>query len=116
MAAGTDNGMVVLYDLRSSRPLQTKDHMYGFPIKDIKFHQGGLAGGGTERVISADKRIVKVWDQDSGAQYTSIEPSDGDINDICVFRNSGLIFAGCDAKRVEVRAAGLRPPAGRGAS
>eukprot|EP00873_Tetraselmis_striata_P029749 jgi/Tetstr1/450013/TSEL_037060.t1 len=101
VAAGTDNGMVVLYDLRSSRPLQTKDHMYGFPIKDIKFHQGGLAGGGTERVISADKRIVKVWDQDSGAQYTSIEPSDGDINDICVFRNSGLIFAGCDAKRVE---------------
>ena len=37
-AVGTANGLVALYDLRSSRPLIVKDHNYGAAIKDIKFH------------------------------------------------------------------------------
>lgn len=37
-AVGTSNGLVALYDLRSSRPLLVKDHMYGDKITDIKFH------------------------------------------------------------------------------
>ena len=37
-AVGTSNGLVALFDLRASRPTFVKDHMYGAPIKDIKFH------------------------------------------------------------------------------
>ena len=45
-AVGTQNGLVALYDLRSSRPSIVKDHNYGAPIKDIKFHaSAGMAGG-----------------------------------------------------------------------
>jgi hypothetical protein len=44
-AVGTANGLVALFDLRSSRPALVKDHMYGAAIRDIKFHAGdGLAG------------------------------------------------------------------------
>ena len=44
-AVGTSNGLVALYDLRMSRPTAIRDHMYGEPILDIKFHQvPGSAG------------------------------------------------------------------------
>ena len=44
-AVGTTNGLVALFDLRTSRPTLVKDHMYGAPIRDIKFHAiDGLAG------------------------------------------------------------------------
>jgi len=42
---GTSNGLVALYDLRSSRPLLVKDHMYGDKITDIKFHAAHGSGG-----------------------------------------------------------------------
>jgi hypothetical protein len=85
-----------------------KDHMYDCAIVDIKFHGGGgggggvNTGGGAQRVISADRRVVKVWDASTGEGYTSIEPADGaDINDVCVWRGSGLIMAATDSPRVQ---------------
>ena len=42
---GMQNGLVALYDLRSSRPLIVKDHNYGAPIKDIKFHTSDSMAG-----------------------------------------------------------------------
>lgn len=44
-AVGTSNGLVALYDLRSSRPLLVKDHMYGDKITDIKFHSAHGSSG-----------------------------------------------------------------------
>lgn len=48
-AVGTSNGLVALYDLRSSRPLLVKDHMYGDKISDIKFHSAHGSSGNTGR-------------------------------------------------------------------
>ena len=81
LAVGTHGGTVLLYDLRSSRPVLTKvcsytpaiectsvrlscaaahaqDHMYGIPMVDVKWHTGP---GGERRVISSDSRIAKIW-------------------------------------------------------
>ena len=58
MAVGTQAGTVLLYDLRSSRPVLTKDHMYGNPMVDVKWHAGPA---GERRVVSSDTRIVKIW-------------------------------------------------------
>ena len=44
-ALGTSNGLVALFDLRSSRPLLVKDHMYGDAITDIKFHSAHGSSG-----------------------------------------------------------------------
>ena len=87
LAAGDHDGIVRLYDLRSSRPLLEKDHMYGSPIVDVKYH---TAVDGTRRVMSTDKRVVKFWDPSSGANYTAIEPGQ-EINDACAWDGTGLM-------------------------
>jgi ribosome biogenesis protein ENP2 len=103
VAVGTSGGLVALFDLRSQRPLVIKDHMYDSRIVDIKFHSGGFGGDiGRQRVISADKHIIKIWDASTGEGYTNIEPSEGcDINDVAIQKDSGLVVAACDASRIQ---------------
>jgi ribosome biogenesis protein ENP2 len=113
VAVGTSGGLVALFDLRSQRPLVIKDHMYDSKIVDIKFHSGGFGGAnggggglggdiGRQRVISADKHIIKIWDASTGEGYTNIEPSEGcDINDVAIQKDSGLVVAACDASRIQ---------------
>lgn len=55
IAAGTRGGNVVLYDIRSSKPLHVKEHQYGMPIHTVRFH----SSSGT--VLSSDKKLVKIW-------------------------------------------------------
>ncbi|KAL4527757.1 hypothetical protein Ndes2437A_g02896 [Nannochloris sp. 'desiccata'] len=111
VAVGTSGGLVALFDLRSQRPLVIKDHMYDSKIVDIKFHSGGFGGShggglggdiGRQRVISADRHIIKIWDASTGEGYTNIEPSEGcDINDVAIQKDSGLVVAACDASRIQ---------------
>ena len=49
---------VLLYDLRSSKPLLVKDHMYGLPIKRVLFTEGSEEEG---RVLSMDSQVVGVF-------------------------------------------------------
>ncbi|GMH41351.1 hypothetical protein BSKO_09261 [Bryopsis sp. KO-2023] len=94
VAVGTTNGLVSIFDLRSQKPMLTKDHMYGAPIIDIKFHSASCGGdmAGVKRVISSDTHIVKVWSADTGKSFTNIEPQPGELNDVCVWKDSGLIM------------------------
>lgn len=85
MAVGTSTGQVLLYDLRSSRPLLVKDHYYGLPIKSLNF-QNHL-----DLVLSADSKIIKMWNIDTGKVFSSIEPQTN-INDVCIYPNSGMLF------------------------
>ena len=55
LAVGTSSGQILLFDLRSPRPYYVKDHYYDSPIQSVLFHKlDGL-------VLSADKKIVKIW-------------------------------------------------------
>jgi serine/threonine protein kinase len=83
MAVGTESGQVLLYDIRSNQPYLTKDHHYSLPINSISF-QDNLGV-----VISADTKIVKIWDRNSGTPLTSIEP-ETDINSVCAYLNSEM--------------------------
>lgn len=49
-----------MYDIRSSKPMLIKDHNNGMPIKGINHHK--IA----EKVISADTKGIKIWDQRTG--------------------------------------------------
>ncbi|KAL3134725.1 hypothetical protein ABBQ32_007727 [Trebouxia sp. C0010 RCD-2024] len=101
-AVGTSNGLVALYDLRSSRPLLVKDHMYGDKITDIKFHSAHGSSGNTGRkVVSSDSHIVKIWDEQTGINFTNIEPQEAGINDICLWKDSGLAMLACDAPKIQ---------------
>ncbi|KAM9786528.1 nucleolar protein 10 [Syngnathus typhle] len=85
MAVGTSTGQVLLYDLRSSQPLLVKDHFYNLPIKSLNFHDQ------MDLVVSADSKILKIWNKDTGKVFSSIQP-DSNINDVCMYPHSGMVF------------------------
>eukprot|EP00040_Diaphanoeca_grandis_P037539 m.245477 g.245477 ORF g.245477 m.245477 type:complete len:706 (-) comp33837_c3_seq16:203-2320(-) len=95
MAVGTISGHVLVYDIRSSKPLLIKDHNNGLPIKDVVHHSV------SNKIISADTKGMKIWDPLTGDNFTSIETA-ADINSLCVVKDSGLIFAATEATDVSV--------------
>jgi len=98
VAVGSEEGLIRLYDLRSSRPLRVKDQMNGFPIIDLKYH---TSVEGTRRVVSTDKKIVKIWDESTGKPYTSIETG-YEINDLCMWDKTGLMMMTQDHTQMSV--------------
>ena len=95
---GTSTGHVLLYDLRSPLPFLVKDHQYGFEIKRLTFHQP-LHSTST-CVISADTRIVKMWDKETGTPLTNIEPP-ASINDFMIYPDSGLLCVGTTDPQIQ---------------
>ncbi|KAI8910135.1 WD40-repeat-containing domain protein [Gorgonomyces haynaldii] len=93
MMTGTSTGQVVLHDMRHPAPILIKDHQYGFPIKSLTFHQSG-------NCISADTKICKIWNKETGNIFTNIEPP-SDINDVCVFKDSGLIMMAVEGTQIQ---------------
>ncbi|KAI3645973.1 hypothetical protein MP228_008901 [Amoeboaphelidium protococcarum] len=91
-AVGTKSGQVLTFDIRSSKPLIVKDHQYESPIKKIIYHDSG-------NIISADQKVVKIWDKQSGTAVTSIEAED-DINDLLV--QNGLVMTANECPRMNV--------------
>ena len=54
--------------MRYPVPMHTLTHHYKMPIKAIKYHES------SRKLISADKKIIKIWDQQTGNLFTNIEP------------------------------------------
>ena len=50
-------------------------------------------------MLSIDSRILKIWEQDTGKPFTSIEP-ESKLNNLCVFPNSGLLFLANEAPKI----------------
>jgi ribosome biogenesis protein ENP2 len=96
MTAGTSSGHCMVYDLRSSKPLMVKEHQYGLPIKAIKYHS---AAG---KILSADAKVMKLWDKNSGEIFTNIE-TPCDLNDVQIVSDkrgqSGLLLCACEQTR-----------------
>ncbi len=95
MGVGVSSGHVLLYDIRSPKPVLVKDHNYGMPIKNVIFHDK------SDTVISSDCKAVRIWDRQSGEIFTSIEP-EAPINDVCVFPQSGLLFLANEAEKMGI--------------
>ena len=97
LAVGTSTGHVALYDIRKSQPLLVKDHFNALPIIDIKYHQP--PAGGSEYLVSADCKSVKIWDKEHGKTYTTIQPP-ANVNDVAIFPGSGMMFAALETERL----------------
>jgi len=111
MGVGTSTGQVLLYDLRANKPIRTKDHMYGLPIKKLEFHNQH----GNDLVLSMDAQTVKIWERETGKPYTSIEAT-ADLNDLCLYPNSGLVFLANEQPKMQVFYVPSLGPAPRWAS
>ena len=95
LGAGSSTGIIHLYDIRSSRPLLEKDHGYGYPIQTLKF----LTSNSTRtshlsaepKILSADKRIIKLWDPRNGDPWTAVEPT-VDLNCVEWIPDTGMLL------------------------
>ncbi len=94
MAVGCDNGKVVLYDIRSPKPLLTKDHYNALPIKSVCFHST------PDLVLSLDSKAVKLWERNTGKPFTTIE-SQHELNGLCPVPETGLMFMPNEAKKIQ---------------
>jgi len=75
VAFGNEKGKVQIYDIRYPLPVQSFNHHYRLPIKALKFHEAA------KKLISADEKIIKIHDVETGKLFTNIEPKNP-INDI----------------------------------
>lgn len=108
-AIGTSTGHTLLYDIRSPRPFAFKDQGYGLPLKNVAWLEGGNRMAGDGMVLSADKKVIKIWDRNTvcralfrsvfyahtpfqpALNFVSITPAT-DLNDIHHIPGSGLLL------------------------
>lgn len=101
IAVGDSNGLVHLYDLRSPKPTVKKDQGYGFAIKNIIYLDSSTSARGqtTEpKILTADKRIIKIWDPRDGASWTSVEPA-VDLNHVEWVKDTGMLLTANEGKQ-----------------
>ena len=92
---GSTSGQVLVYDIRSSKPLVVKDHGFGYPVKAIEFHRSS----DEDFVLSIDSRLLKIWRKNDGKSLTSLEPGTN-LNDLCVWPDSGLLFMATESPKM----------------
>ncbi|KAF1976922.1 nucleolar protein 10 [Bimuria novae-zelandiae CBS 107.79] len=97
IATGNSSGIVQLYDLRSPVPLLKKDQGYAFPIQDLIWLDSTRAPG-DPKILSADKRIIKIWDTRDGSHWTSVEPS-VDLHNVAWCKDSGMLLTANEGKQ-----------------
>lgn len=126
-AAGSAGGSVVLYDLRSAKPLLVKEQGNGMRIQSLSFH--GVSSTDNEHassraalsafagigpcVIASDRHLCKVWDQRTGETRVNIEV-DSRINQVTTFSpDSGLLMMACEQPKIQIYYVPLLGPAPR---
>lgn len=95
LASGSSTGLIKLFDLRSPVPLLQKDQGLGFAVKELKHL---TTASGDKKILSADKRVVKLWDEQDGTPWTSVEPL-VDINSVAWCKNTGMLLSANEGKQ-----------------
>ncbi|KAJ8072239.1 Small ribosomal subunit biogenesis [Marasmius tenuissimus] len=91
-AVGTSTGHTLLYDIRATTPYAMKDQGYGLPITSLSWIEGGSKMAGDGMVLSADKKVIKIWDRATpSANFCSITPAT-DMNHVHHAPGSGLLL------------------------
>lgn len=97
LAVGTSTGHTLLYDLRSPTPFAVKDQGYGEPVRCVDWLRGGGHQEDAGRVVSADSKVIKVWDKNNpSTNHLSLHPPNP-LVDLHPVPESGLLFVACDA-------------------
>ena len=101
IATGSSTGIINLYDLRSHLPTLKKDQGYGFPIHTLIYleHSSRTRSQTVEpKILSADKRIIKLWDARDGSPWTSVEPA-VDINSVTWCKDTGMLLTANEGRQ-----------------
>ncbi|KAJ9115526.1 hypothetical protein QFC22_005288 [Naganishia vaughanmartiniae] len=97
-AVGTSTGHTLLYDIRSAKPFAVKDQGYGEALKTVDWMLGSAAAGGNGgAVLSADSKVVKVWNKyDPSSNIFSLHPP-APLLHIHAIPHTGLLLASTDS-------------------
>jgi len=101
IATGSSTGLIHLYDLRSPKPTLKKDQGYGYPIQNLIFLSSSTstrAQTAEPKIMSADRRIIKIWDARDGTPWTSVEPA-VDINCVTWCKDSGMLLTANEGRQ-----------------
>ena len=101
LATGSSTGLIHLYDLRSPNPVLKKDQGYGYPIHTLTYLDSSTSTRNQTaepKILSADKRIIKVWDVRDGSPWTSVEPA-VDINCVAWCKDSGMLLTANEGRQ-----------------
>lgn len=109
LAVGTNTGHVLLYDLRMDKPYITKDQGFGIPIKSLSWPGDANESATTRtrseaegKVMSADAKVIKIWDKQTGDNLVSVAPAGPmtNLNHVQHYPGSGLLFAAVEATQM----------------
>lgn len=104
LATGSSTGLIHLYDLRSPEPLLQKDQGYGYPIHTLTFLESttrtstSYTTSDTPKILSADKRIIKIWDTTTGTPWTHVE-SAVDLHNVAWCKDSGMLLTSNEGRQ-----------------
>lgn len=101
LATGSSTGLIHLYDLRSPNPVLKKDQGYGYPIHTLTYLSSSTSTRtqtAEPKILSADKRIIKIWNQQDGSAWTSVEPA-VDINSVAWCKDSGMLLTANEGRQ-----------------
>lgn len=101
LATGNSSGLIHLYDLRSPVPILKKDQGYGYAIKNIIYLNSSTstrAQTDQPKILTSDKRIIKIWDARDGKHWTSVEPA-VDLNHVEWCKDSGMLLTANEGKQ-----------------
>ncbi|OII71103.1 hypothetical protein cand_026610 [Cryptosporidium andersoni] len=99
---GLSSGNVLIYDIRSSHPLEEKSHKNDLPIMDLHFTNN--LNSDSEILITADRQTIKMWNENGSSNrkdgLIGTISTEYPISSICTYPNSGLIMVTGDQTRV----------------
>jgi ribosome biogenesis protein ENP2 len=95
LATGSSEGLVQIFDLRKPVPILRKDQGYGYAIHTL-MHL--TTSSQEKKILSSDKRIIKIWDEEDGQAWTSVEPA-VDINSVAWCKDSGMLLTANEGKQ-----------------
>ncbi|KAF6003723.1 Nucleolar protein 10 [Cyanidiococcus yangmingshanensis] len=96
LSVGLDDGTLLLYDIRSAKPLGVRSLGYNLPVQSINFHTA-MHEPNRSWLIAADRKCVKIFAerQVENAPFLSFE-TPADIEQVeASFGGAGLLMAAC---------------------
>ena len=79
-------------------PLLKKDQSFGFPIQKLIFM---TTSSHDKKVMSACRKIIKIWDEATGEPWTSVEPI-VDLNDVAWCKDTGMLLTANEGMKLPI--------------
>jgi len=100
LATGNSDGIVHTYDLRSPTPLLRKDQGYGSAIQTLRYLTPSSRSSAItpNKLLSADRKSIKLFDSTSGDLWTSVEPA-VDLNHVEWVPDSGMLVTANEGRQ-----------------